>query len=183
LRRYADESGIAINVTLFEKTDRIGGRTLTVNIYDDPTEPVELGASIFVDVNYILSNATRDFGLQVKSPGTDNDSLLGVWDGDSFVYTQDSNTWDWVNFARLFWKYGTAPYRTHKLVQSTVATFLKLYEEPFFPFRSLSTRAFQLDLVKVTGMTGRQFLAANNVSLDAWKGISFHLKTLNISTA
>ncbi|KAI0813900.1 prenylcysteine oxidase [Xylaria sp. FL0064] len=163
LRKFANESGIAINVTIFEKTGRIGGRTLTVNVYDDPIEPIELGASIFVDVNYILSNATRHFGLTVKDPGNEEGGLLGVWNGESFVYTQDSNFWDWVNLARLFWKYGTAPYYTHKLVQGTVATFLKLYEEPFFPFRSLSTRAFQLGLVKITGMTGRQFLAANNL--------------------
>ncbi|KAJ8108418.1 hypothetical protein ONZ43_g6433 [Nemania bipapillata] len=163
LQKYANESHIAINVTVFEKTGRIGGRTLTVNVYDDPIEPIELGASIFVDVNYILSNATRDFKLTVKDPGTEEGGLLGIWDGESFVYTQDSNSWDWVNLARLFWKYGTAPYYTNKLVQSTIATFLKLYEEPFFPFRSLSTRAFQLDLAKITGVTGRQFLAANNL--------------------
>ncbi|KAF2966092.1 hypothetical protein GQX73_g7480 [Xylaria multiplex] len=163
LRRFANESNIIINVTVFEKTSRIGGRTLTVNVYDDPIEPIELGASIFVDVNYILSNATRDFKLTVVDPGAEEGGLLGIWDGESFVYTQDSNSWDWVNLVRLFWKYGTAPYYTHKLVQGTVATFLKLYKEPFFPFRSLSTRAFQLDLVKITGMTGRQFLAANNL--------------------
>lgn len=66
LRKYANESGIPINVTVFEKTGRIGGRTLTVNVYDDPIEPIELGASIFVDVNYILSNATRDSDSQRK---------------------------------------------------------------------------------------------------------------------
>ncbi|KAI0907995.1 prenylcysteine oxidase [Ustulina deusta] len=163
LRKFANESDVAINVTVFEKTGHIGGRTLTVNVYDDPIEPIELGASIFVDVNYILSNATRDFGLTVKDPGVEEGGLLGIWDGESFVYTQDSNSWDWVNLARLFWKYGTVPYYTHKLVQGTIATFLKLYEEPFFPFRSLSTRVFQLDLVKLTGVTGRQFLAANNL--------------------
>ncbi|KAI1112873.1 prenylcysteine oxidase [Nemania sp. NC0429] len=163
LQKYANESGIAINVTVFEKTGRIGGRTLTVNVYDDPVEPIEVGASIFVDVNYILSNATRDFGLTAKNPGSEEGGLLGIWDGETFVYTQNSNSWDWVNLARLFWKYGTAPYYTHRLVQSTIATFLKLYTEPFFPFRSLSTRAFQLDLAKITGVTGRQFLAANNL--------------------
>ena len=33
--------------------------------YDDPeSEPLELGASIFVSVNYVLMNATDEFGLQ-----------------------------------------------------------------------------------------------------------------------
>ncbi|KAI0160111.1 prenylcysteine oxidase [Xylariaceae sp. FL1272] len=159
LKKYADVAGIPINVTMFEKTGRIGGRTLTVNVYDDPILPIELGASIFVDVNYILSNATREFGLLTRDPGADEDGLLGIWDGDSFVYTQDSSS----NLAKLFWKYGTAPYYTQKLVKNTVATFLQLYDEPFFPFRSLSTRAFQLGLVKITGLTGQQFLAKNKL--------------------
>ncbi|KAI1259732.1 prenylcysteine oxidase [Xylariaceae sp. FL1019] len=163
LKKYADVAGIPINVTIFEKTGRIGGRTLTVNVYDDPILPIELGASIFVDVNYILSNATREFGLLTVDPGADEDGLLGIWDGSSFVYTQDSRSWNWVNLAKLFWKYGTAPYHTKKLVQNTVATFLQLYDEPFFPFRSLSTRAFQLGLVKITGLTGQQFLAKNKL--------------------
>lgn len=49
-------------------------------------------------------------------------------------------------------------------MKRTVATFLKLYEEPYFPFRSLSTRAFELDLAKITGVTGQQFLADNGIS-------------------
>ncbi|KAI1817661.1 prenylcysteine oxidase [Poronia punctata] len=165
IQKYANESGIALNVTIFERTDHIGGRTLTVNVHDDPAEAIELGASIFVDVNYILSNATRDFGLGVKKPGGEGDGegVLGIWDGDAFVYTQDSRSWNWLNLAKLFWKYGTAPYYTRKLVHDTLAVFLKLYDAPFFPFRSLSERAIELDLVKMTGVTGKQFLEANKL--------------------
>lgn len=62
------------------------------------------------------------------------------------------------------WKYRLSPWYAQKLMKSTVSTFLKLYEEPYFPFRSLSTRAFELDLAKVTGVTGQQFLADNGIS-------------------
>ncbi|KAI2465953.1 prenylcysteine oxidase [Annulohypoxylon bovei var. microspora] len=164
LRKYAKEEGIDVNITIFEKTSHIGGRTLTVNVYDDPVSPVELGASIFVEVNHILYNASKEFNLLLKNPGTDEDGLLGVWDGKSFVYTQDSESWGWWNLAKLFWKYGTAPYYTHRLVQETVATFLKLYQAPYFPFRSLSTRAYELGLVKTTGSTGEQFLEENQLN-------------------
>ncbi|KAI0391545.1 prenylcysteine oxidase [Xylariaceae sp. FL0594] len=177
LRKYANATGLGqkLNITVFERASRVGGRTLTVNVYDDPSEAIEVGASIFVDVNQILCNATRDFGLTVKEPGGgdgdggDDDgnggagNVLGIWDGDAFVYTQDSRSWDWVNLVKLFWKYGTAPYYTRRLVRDTVATFLKLYEEPFFPFRSLSDRAYELGLVKITGVTGKQFLEANKL--------------------
>ncbi|KAI1498007.1 hypothetical protein F5X99DRAFT_394855 [Biscogniauxia marginata] len=163
LRKYADEEDVVLNITLFERTDRIGGRTLTVDVYDNPLEPVELGASIFVEFNYILYNATRTFGLPLKDPGSDEDGILGIWDGERFVYEQDSRSWGWWNIAKLLWRYGSAPYYTRRLVQETVATFLQLYHAPNFPFRSLSTRAYELGLVKITGFTGQQFLAENKL--------------------
>ncbi|KAL7619616.1 hypothetical protein AAE478_010157 [Parahypoxylon ruwenzoriense] len=164
LRQFAEEVGVPVNITIFEKTARIGGRTLTLDVYDDPDQRVELGASIFVEVNRILFNATKEFGLPVIEPGaTDEKGLLGIWNGQTFVYTQDDQSSGWWNLAKLFWKYGTAPYYTRRLVQDTIATFLKLYEAPHFPFRSLSTRAFELGLVKITGLTGQQFLEQNQL--------------------
>ena len=55
-----------MNITVFERSSYIGGRSTTVNAYDDPAHPVELGASIFVSVNEILMNATKEFGLELN---------------------------------------------------------------------------------------------------------------------
>ncbi|KAI0024072.1 Prenylcysteine oxidase [Xylariomycetidae sp. FL0641] len=173
LRKYADEAGLDLNVTVFERTGHIGGRTLTVDVFGDAAQPVELGASIFVDVNHILINATRDFELPVKAASRgsgssdeaeDDDELLGIWDGSAFVYSQNSGSWDWWNLAKLFWRYGSAPYYVHRLVQDTVASFLRLYEAPYFPFRSLTERATELGLLEATGSTGQQFLEANKLA-------------------
>jgi prenylcysteine oxidase/farnesylcysteine lyase len=164
LSQYALDAGVELNITIFEKTDHIGGRTLTVDAYGIPSEPVEVGASIFVEVNKILWNATQEFDLELRDPNSDADRLTVIWDGDNLVYeSAASNAW-WWDMAKLLWKYGASPYKAQKLMQSTVGTFLKLYDEPYFPFRSLSTRAFELDLTKVTGVTGEQFLADNGVS-------------------
>lgn len=153
-----------VNITIFEKTDRIGGRTLTVDVYDNPLEKVEVGASIFVSVNHILWNATDEFGLDRKDPYGSADELDVIWDGDKFVFESASTDSGWWDTAKLLWKYGLAPYKAQKLMQATLGTFLKLYDAPYFPFRSLSTRAFELDLTKVTGMTGEQYFAANNIA-------------------
>lgn len=115
-------------------------------------------------MNKILWNATQEFDLELRDPNSDADRLTVIWDGDKFVYESAASTSWWWDMAKLLWKYGTAPYKAQKLMQSTVGTFLKLYEEPYFPFRSLSTRAFELDLTKVTGVTGEQYLADNGVS-------------------
>ncbi|EGY22549.1 hypothetical protein VD0002_g7274 [Verticillium dahliae] len=164
LSKFAEEDGSLVNITVFERTDRIGGRTLTVNAYDSPSEPIELGASIFVDANYILINATRDFNLALKDPESGSGETLGIWDGEKFVFTQDDRSWGWWNLAKLFWKYGTAPYKAQNLVKSTVAAFLQIYEAPHFPFQSLTQVAQDLGLLKITGITGTQFLAKNDIS-------------------
>lgn len=166
LRKYAEEFNVPVNITIFEKTDRIGGRTLTINPYDDPSQRLELGASIFIEKNFILNKSVEEFGLQTKDPDVGFvDDNLGFWDGEKFVFEIDmSRNW-LVNMARVIWKYGfSAPKKTQGLVAKTVERFLHLYEEPYFPFKSLTQRAYDLELTPATGATGEEFLKANGVS-------------------
>lgn len=75
----------------------------------------------------------------------------------------DKDSFWWIAF-KIIRKYGIlAPRRTQTLMQSTIAKFLKLYEKPYFPFKSLTQRTHELELVQTTGVTGEQFLEANNV--------------------
>ena len=136
-----------------------------MNAYDNPLEPVELGASIFVEVNAILKNSSEKFGLKPRRPHTEEAEFLGIWNGQTFVYTQKDSGWKYWDIAKLLWKYGLAPIRTQNLMKSTVGKFRKLYKYPFFPFRSLSDRVLDLGLTDITSITGEQLLAANNVSL------------------
>ena len=134
-----------------------------MNALGDPLEPVELGASIFVEVNSILYSAVDEFGLTLADPG-DVEGELAIWDGEEFRYRQPQSSWRWWTYAKLFWKYGLAPYNTQKLVHGVIGRFLRLYEAPHFPFRSLTEKAEELELTKLTGVTGSQFLDASGVS-------------------
>lgn len=164
LQKLAEKEGIDVNITVFERSSYIGGRSTTVNAYNDPSYPVELGASIFVEVNNILMNATKEFGLEAKLHSDEEESeTLGIWNGEKFVFTQKSGGWAWWDTTKLLWKYGMSPIRTRDLMKATVGKFLQLYEPPFFPFRSLSERAEELDLISATGVTGDQLLAANKI--------------------
>lgn len=154
-----------MNVTLFEKTNHIGGRTLTINPFDDPAQRFEQGASIFVAANQIMVNAMAEFNLSPRMPEADADPVMGIWDGDCFVFTIDQSAPSWWNTIKVVLKYGlTAPQRAQQLTAATISKFLRLYEPEFFPFESLTQRAQELDLLGATGVTGKQFLAANNVS-------------------
>jgi len=151
---------------VYERNGYIGGRSTTVNVYDDPNQPVELGASIFVEVNYNLVNATRNFNLSTSTPdeeSTADGPRLGIWNGNTFVYKQSGSNSYW-DVAKLFWKYGLAPYKTLKLMKSTTARFFQMYDHPHFPFASLSETVYALGLTAVTAATGEQYLNENGIS-------------------
>ncbi|KAL1967592.1 hypothetical protein VTN77DRAFT_3107 [Rasamsonia byssochlamydoides] len=167
LRQYADFFDIPVNLTVFERNPYVGGRSTTVNVFDNASYPVELGASIFVEVNYNLMDAVKKFGLNISGAGQDRpneaEEVIGIWDGERFVYTQSESLSLW-NIAKLIWRYGLAPIRTRSLMRNTVNKFVKLYKPPFFPFSSLSSATVELGLHKATAATGAEFLKANGIS-------------------
>lgn len=169
LRNYADASSTPVDITVFERASYIGGRSTTVNVFGNPAYPVELGASIFVQVNYNLVNASRDLGLGVSSASQsrprESKDVIGVWDGKEFVFRMQ-DTYSWWNIAKLIWQYGWAPVRTQNLMKATVNKFLQLYEEPIFPFKSLTAAAVEVGLLNTTATRGSEFLNINQVSAD-----------------
>jgi prenylcysteine oxidase/farnesylcysteine lyase len=95
-----------VNITLFERNSFIGGRSTTVNAYDDPNIPVELGASIFVEVNSILNDAVKEFNLSTSEFIPDSrvpGAALAVWNGQEFVVTQEGGG-SWWDTAKLLWR-------------------------------------------------------------------------------
>ena len=156
------------NITVYERSDYVGGRSTTVNVYGNPAEPVELGASIFVEVNKNLVSAAKELGLFTEDAGAARPKEaceeLGVWDGQSFVFVQSNDGHYWWNMAKLIWRYGIAPLRTQRLMKQTVGKFLKMYEAPYFPFRSLSQTAYDLGLTAITAAPGNKFLMENQIS-------------------
>lgn len=87
---------------------------------------------------------------------------LGVWNGKIFVFTQDSEG-GWWDTAKLFYRYGLSPLRTLNLMKATVGKFLSMYDEPIFPFTSLTQAAQDVGLLAVTSATGEDYLRENNI--------------------
>ncbi|KAF8250165.1 Prenylcysteine oxidase [Wilcoxina mikolae CBS 423.85] len=175
LRRFLANSTtidkLPVNITVFDKHSYVGGRSTTVNAYDDPSLPVELGASIFVSVNHILVNASKELGLTVSEVSVkerrvvegNDDLILGVYDGKELLFTYPEGSW-W-SLAKLIYRYGPlAPWRTKKLTEAIVSKFLAMYEPQLFPFPSLSDAVEATGLLPATGVTGLQFLEANGIA-------------------
>ena len=104
--------GIDIEVDLYERNGYVGGReyllshwaggdthrshttdqhfltgSMVVHPYDNmQLRPVELGASIFVEVNRNMWRAVDEFDLE-RTAYKDASTVMGVWDGSQFVLT------------------------------------------------------------------------------------------------
>ncbi|KAI9677747.1 MAG: hypothetical protein M1829_002519 [Trizodia sp. TS-e1964] len=165
LRKYALDYDIHTNITVLERSSYVGGRSTTVNVHDDLSEPVELGASIFVEANKNLVSAAKAFGLDMVSASDSGRErqTIGIWNGEVFVVTLEESSSDWWMVVQLLWKYGWAPVRTQNLMKATIGKFLKMYEEPVFPFRSLTRAIYDIGLMAAVTATGEQFLKENQI--------------------
>ncbi|RMZ90968.1 hypothetical protein DV736_g1792, partial [Chaetothyriales sp. CBS 134916] len=172
LRKFANESSVdvRIDIALFEASARIGGRTTTVDVFDDDGLPAELGASIFVKANPILCNSSLDFGLDLKGFAEKNirsDFEWGIWDGTKFVFKQNASESRWLGYwdvIKLIWKYGTSPIKVQRLTQAMIAQFLKMYQEPVFPFKVLQEAVEQAELMPFMPLTGQELMREKGVS-------------------
>jgi prenylcysteine oxidase/farnesylcysteine lyase len=106
--------------------------------------------------DFNLSTNDQDLAVQLELPD------LGVWNGKEFVVIMKSDD-TWWNAAKLIWKYGGAPFWTNKLMKSAVGKFLTMYDEPIFPWKSLSEVVERVGLLDATGVTGEQYLKANGI--------------------
>ena len=167
------DAGLAANITVFERSSYIGGRTTTVHAWGDPYTSVELGGSIFVEVNHILVNASKEFNLSSSSfdrAAPENAPELGIWTGHEFVVKMENSLDGWWEKAKLLWRYGLAPIKTNSLMKSTVAKFLQMYEEPLFPWTSLNDAVESIGLKETVALTGEQFLQKNGIGAKfAWE--------------
>ena len=111
------KSGIQVSTTLYERNDYLGGRSTVVPIKDDPSLGlIELGASIFIERNYNLMNATERFGLERKRMTEDRKKMrgLGIWDGKQFLFEESGNDyWDTV---KVLWRYGYSPVKVQHFI-------------------------------------------------------------------
>ncbi|RPA73237.1 Prenylcysteine oxidase [Ascobolus immersus RN42] len=176
LRRFATNASIPLDITVFERSDFVGGRSTTVNAYDDADHPIELGASIFVEVNANLVSATEELGLDVvdlervpRDEGEEREfsANFAVYNGEEMVFTMpyiDGKKDAWWNNIKVLWRYGMAPIYTQRLMKSTVGKFLSFYAPPVFPFKDLTETAINAGLLETTGVTGQQYLEKNGIA-------------------
>ncbi|KAI0729978.1 FAD/NAD(P)-binding domain-containing protein [Fomitopsis betulina] len=166
IAKAKERFGLDVVVDVYEKNDYIGGRSTVVYPYNNTEyEPVELGASIFVENNKNMWRATEEFGLERIVFGDDN-NVMGIWDGKEFVLTTGGSfLGSWADTLKVIWRYGiTAPRRTQALVKSMVAQFLTLYSPNAPRFSNITALASDLGWTPVIASTAAEYFDTQGVS-------------------
>lgn len=173
----SDTSSDTIDVTIYERNTRIGGRTAITHPYDNSTlDPVELGASIFAEVNLNLRRAVKDFSLETGAhAGMSGQS--GIWDGQQFLFEGDQSSW-WTS-AKFFLRYGYSGITTENIVKKQLAYFAGLYKPSFlhsrkgakqevtasgYPWTSIEELVDAVNASALVRTTGMQFFKDKRVS-------------------
>ncbi|CCH45687.1 Prenylcysteine oxidase 1 [Wickerhamomyces ciferrii] len=158
------------NITIFEKNNYIGGRSTTIENYDNSTDlPIELGASVFVNANKILFNAVEQFGLETQSFSIHEQypdifkGSIGIWNGTDFVYKTKGEEGVLFGTIKFLWKYGLSPIRSYLLVRDIVKKFINDYYRDGFPF-TLNEIVQKSGFDEFTNTDGESFLISKSIS-------------------
>ncbi|SJX64773.1 related to Prenylcysteine oxidase precursor [Sporisorium reilianum f. sp. reilianum] len=165
-----------ISTTLYERSAQLGGRTAVTYPYDNSTyDPVELGASIFADVNLNLRRAVKEFALETGAH-TGLAGQMGIWDGQQFLFEGDQSSW-WTS-AKFFLRYGYSAITTEGIVKRQLGYFAGLYSPRFlharrgksgetasgYPWSSVEDLAAAINATELVATTGMQFFKDRRVS-------------------
>ncbi|CCF50874.1 hypothetical protein NDA11_007499 [Ustilago hordei] len=173
----SNTSSDTIEITIYERNTRIGGRTAITHPYDDSTlEPIELGASIFADVNLNLRRAVKDFSLETGAH-VGLSGQTAIWDGQQFLFEGDQSSW-WTS-AKFFLRYGYSAITAENIVKKQLGYFAGLYKPSFlhsnkagqangcgsrYPWNSIEDLADAINATELVGTTGMQFFKEKRVS-------------------
>ncbi|GAA5822985.1 hypothetical protein JCM10212_006528, partial [Sporobolomyces blumeae] len=189
------EPGRRPEVVVYERSDYVGGRSTVLWPWrDDPfdgsppvpivgrdkeeekeeeedrEDPIELGASIFVEANENLHKAARVFNLEFESydsvDDSEEDGAVGIWDGEEWVLREKGTGLGWWDKAKLLWRYGRSPFTVRSLVARTVSSFRSVYSPSFVSlggFSSLANWASVTNLARPAALWASEYLEDQGV--------------------
>ncbi|MDQ1281350.1 MAG: Prenylcys lyase protein [Thermoproteota archaeon] len=110
-----------LKVTIFDLSDRVGGRVLTQAI---GSMKLELGAAFFNTANKTVLNVVEDLGLKVRE--VEERADFGIWNGSDFLLKSNKNII--LTLSKLFLRYGLNIVKMQSLLKEIRGQVKNLYE-------------------------------------------------------
>jgi len=144
-------------ITVFEASDRIGGRARIVEINGTKTEA---GGSIYLgSVNKLIQGFVDEFKLN----RTSEDHSVGIWSGHNFVFT--SSEYKIINNAKMLWRYGFSPLTIKSEMNNLLYKWKKQYDNET-PYESVVENFKSLNLWNLTQLPFHTYLSDLGIDIN-----------------
>ncbi|THH12832.1 hypothetical protein EW146_g7327 [Bondarzewia mesenterica] len=168
ISKAKERYGLDAGVDVYDRYGYIGGRSTTVYPYNDTSySPVELGASVFVQINKNMWRASDEFNL-TRYSFEDEDGEMGLWDGQSFVFRYGATKGFFGSLfdnVKILWRYGYfSPKNTQKLVKTMTDKFLRLYAPETPRWENVTDLPSAFEWEELISQTGSEYFRGHGVS-------------------
>ncbi|XP_028399919.1 prenylcysteine oxidase-like [Dendronephthya gigantea] len=149
-------------ISVFEKSGRVGGRLATVDISG---ETFESGGSIIHPRNLYMKKFVEYLGLERN---TDTDGIFSLYDGKDIVFSTSS--WSWLTSLKLLWRYGFSLVKMDQVTKSLLNKFANIYtlQDKGESFHSvpdlLQAMSGNEEFYRLTKITARKYLLEQGLS-------------------
>jgi len=165
----------SLSIDLYEKSDRVGGRCFSQPIVfsannNTYSTTVEWGASMFVDENKNLVEASKNFDLKLIpfSSNTDSDdNRFGIWKPSQKRFEFVESNSKWKDKFNGIYRYGLSPFWTIRMVNRVVGQFLKLYDTTK-GFESIEEMIHVLKMEPYMKVSAREFFESKYQFRRKW---------------
>ena len=90
-----------VSIKVFEKESNIGGR---IQHFSHNNKTIEAGGSVIHCKNRYMLIIAQELGLEILRTSEDGRNLMGIFDGETFVY--QSSGIKWLDTFQILWRYG-----------------------------------------------------------------------------
>ncbi|KAJ7630585.1 Prenylcysteine lyase-domain-containing protein [Roridomyces roridus] len=165
LGKAQERFGLDVEVDIYEKNTYVGGRSTVVYPYENTSlPPVELGASIFVKANKNMWRAVDEFNLTRRDFREDS-SGMGIWNGESLVFTAMGGWWGIWDSVKILLRYGFhSPRKTQQFVDKMIGKFLTLYSVETPKWDNITHLSSALEWTELLTQSTSDYLASEGVS-------------------
>lgn len=114
-------------ITVFEKSDKIGGRIQSLQLQDPHLATVEAGASIISNANVLLRHFASLLNLSEKPKPKPNRTKFSLWNGTHVIMSTSQTSY--ITIARLLVRYGMSPIWSRRLTKRLLKLFHNIYPQ------------------------------------------------------
>jgi prenylcysteine oxidase/farnesylcysteine lyase len=162
LAKTENITNLDINVDLYEKSSRVGGRVYSEKIEGDFQN---IGASFFIQENELIYTLIKNLSVPYHEAMSDDDQSVGLYNNRTIIFELGNN--NILNLIKIIWRYGFSPLSAKWDLNKNLQKFLRIYRHIVDDkkiFKSLEEFLDLIDLKERITQSVEEYLLSMGIS-------------------